>query len=204
MGHSETGERLPVSRYALFFLPATIALAVDLVTKSWVFHNYYDPLGAQPSWWIEGVLGIQTSLNPGALFGLGAGYSWLFAIFSVLAIVGILVWLFCFQGFSDRWLTFALGLITGGILGNLYDRCGLGFMEGVPAESWDNVRDWIHFRLEGVSMFDPWPNFNIADSALVCGAILLFFHALFLQPQPAEETDSNTPQDSDEEAIRHV
>ena len=60
----------------------------------------------------------------------------------------------------------------------------------------DNVRDWILFRLEGVPFFDPWPNFNIADSLLVAGAILLFLHALCSQvPESAEPS----PNSGDEE-----
>ncbi|MCL4133994.1 UNVERIFIED_CONTAM: hypothetical protein GTU68_021499 [Idotea baltica] len=120
---------------------------------------------------------------------MGAGYSWLFAIFSLVAICGIIVWLFGFGGIYDRWLTFALGLVTGGIFGNLYDRVGLGFTEGFPESIRTDVRDWILFRLEGVPAFDPWPNFNIADAALVVGASMLFLHALFLQPNESDQND---------------
>ena len=55
------------------------------------------------------------------------------------------------------------------------------------------VRDWIHFRIEGVPFFDPWPNFNIADSLLVAGAISLFIHMLWIAPrQEAEKAKSDT------------
>jgi signal peptidase II len=60
------------------------------------------------------------------------------------------------------------------------------------------VRDWILFRLEGVPFFDPWPNFNIADSALVIGAILLFLHAFIT---PAEKTASKPSMENSAEAI---
>ena len=50
------------------------------------------------------------------------------------------------------------------------------------------MRDWILFRLEGVPWFDPWPNFNIADVLLVCGAIMLFLHALiYTEPEKAQK-----------------
>ena len=77
--------------------------------------------------------------------------------------------------------------MTGGIFGNLYDRVGLGFTPGFPEGIRTNVRDWVLFRLEGVPMFDPWPNFNIADSVLVAGAIMLFVHAFMFQVDDTEE-----------------
>lgn len=118
---------------------------------------------------------------------MGSGYSSLFAIFSVVALLGILVWLFIYGAWRDRWLTFSLGLICGGILGNLYDRVGLGYSPGFPESIRNNVRDWVLFRLEGVPMFDPWPNFNIADVCLVCGAGLLFVHAFWFSQNSAQE-----------------
>ena len=181
------GGRPSLGRYALFFLPAIIGLAADLITKSYMFVNYFSPERAEQrypqevEWWIEGIFGIQTSTNPGALFGIGKGFSWLFAIFSVVAVIGIILWLFRFGGIWDRWLTFAMGLVTGGIFGNLYDRVGLGFTAGFPESIRTDVRDWVLFRLEGVPLFDPWPNFNIADSVLVAGAIMLFVHAFMFQ-----------------------
>ena len=181
------GGRPSLGRYALFFLPAIIGLAADLITKSYMFANYFSLERAEQrypqevEWWIEGIFGVQTSTNPGALFGIGKGFSWLFAIFSVVAVIGIILWLFRFGGIWDRWLTFAMGLVTGGIFGNLYDRVGLGFTAGFPESIRTDVRDWVLFRLEGVPLFDPWPNFNIADSVLVAGAIMLFVHAFMFQ-----------------------
>lgn len=187
--------RLPASRYILFFCIAAAGLIVDLVTKHLAFKHFFDPtsFGQQPRWWIDDIFGLQTSTNPGALFGMGSGYSWVFAILSVVAVTVIVGWLFVFKGAADRWLTFTLALITGGILGNLYDRVGLGALPSYPPEIHTNVRDWILFRLEGVPFFDPWPNFNFADCWLVCGAALLFFHALFLVPEE-ETSDSTTSQ----------
>ncbi len=191
---------MPLNRYALFFLPCLVGLAADLGTKWYTFKHYFDPSRANtesvtygpqfPHWWIEGVFGIQTSTNPGALFGIGSGYSWLFALFSVFALLGILIWVFVFRAAHDRWLTLSLGMICGGILGNLYDRVGLGYLEGYPESIRTNVRDWILFRLEGVPYFDPWPNFNIADALLVCGAVMLFVHA-FIYGDPEKPTESS-------------
>ena len=177
------GERLPFSRIALFLSLAIGGVLLDLISKSFIFHYHFEPENwghspQQPYWFIDGIFGIQCSLNPGALFGFGKGYSGVFAAISFVAIFGILIWLFVFKQAWDRWLTVAFGLITGGILGNLYDRLGWGYLPSYPQEIRDNVRDWILFRLEGVPFFDPWPNFNIADSLLVTGAIMLFVQTI--------------------------
>ncbi len=175
--------RLFLNRFVLFFLLLVVGLTIDLWTKSHMFHNYFDASVMNRAqdihWSIDGILGIQTSTNPGALFGMGKGLSWLFAGLSFFALAAIVLWLFVWKAARDRWLTIALGLISGGILGNLYDRLGLGYLPEYHESIRTNVRDWIYFRLENVPMFDPWPNFNIADSLLVTGAIMLFIHALF-------------------------
>ncbi len=199
------GGRLSFSRYALFFLPCLIGVFADLGTKYYMFANYFEPERANPNspeysqqikhWLVDGVFGYQTSTNAGALFGMGSGYSWLFAIFSIVALLGILVWLFRFGAAHDRWLTFSLGLVSGGILGNLYDRVGLGHLATYPESVRNNVRDWILFELEGVNFFDPWPNFNIADACLVCGAIMLFVHAFFYA-EPEKQTIQTEPTES--------
>ena len=190
--------RLPASRFILFFCVALLGVAADLITKHLAFKHYFNPANGRQDehWWIEGIFGLQTATNPGALFGMGSGLSWLFAILSVVAISVIIGWLFFFGGARDRWLTFTLALITGGILGNLYDRVGLGAMPNYPPEIHNNVRDWIYFRLDGVPMFEPWPNFNLADCWLVCGAGLLFFHALFLAPEEETAATENAEQEN--------
>lgn len=184
--NSHQGVRPSLGRYALFCLPLTLGLAADLITKSYMFRHFYDPdkIGAQEKhWWIEGIFGIQTSTNPGALFGFGSGHSTTFAALSVVALVGIVIWVFAFGAWRDRWLTFSLGMICGGIFGNLYDRIGLGYTPGFPPSIRTNVRDWILFNLDGVPYFNPWPNFNIADALLVTGAIMLFVHAFLYPPE---------------------
>lgn len=181
-----------LNRFALFFALALFGLSVDLATKSYMFDNYFVPTQPEQArhWMIDGVLGIQCSTNPGALFGIGKGLSWFFAALSVAAIVAIASWLFVWQAARDRLLNISLGLVTGGILGNLYDRLGFGYLPGYPEQIKTNVRDWILFRVEGWSLFDPWPNFNIADSLLVTGAILLFINALFFADDTTPSKES--------------
>ncbi len=161
-------------------LIAATGLAADLWTKSAVFAEHYrENDSSHVHWWIDGVLGIQTSFNGGALFGMFQGGSWWLAGLSLVALTGIVVWLFAYRMAASLLLTVTLAMICGGILGNLYDRLGFGYVAGVFPESWRfHVRDWIHFQLEGVRFLDPWPNFNIADSLLVTGAILLFCFAV--------------------------
>lgn len=171
---------VPLNRYIVFFSIAALGCLADLATKSCVFAK----LGFPPSdtcWLWNNVVGLQTSLNEGALFGMGQGKVGFFAVLSIVALAGIVVWLFPFAAARDRFLTVALGCVAAGILGNLYDRLGLpglrwefptpsGHAVGDPVYA---VRDWILVRF---GSWD-WPNFNIADSLLVCGAILLVWHA---------------------------
>ncbi|MDX1946845.1 MAG: signal peptidase II [Pirellulaceae bacterium] len=168
---------VPASRYALFLCVALIGLGQDLVTKQAIFRWRGLPRPGNEWWIIEPFFGIETSVNPGALFGMGAGYWWLFSLLSVAAAVGIFVWLFVFGAARDRWLTFALGAVTGGILGNLYDRLGLA---GLPPHYTHGVRDWILLRYGQYT----WPNFNVADMLLVTGAIMLVLHAFVWQEKP--------------------
>jgi signal peptidase II len=159
-------------RYGLFFAIAAAGVAADVATKSWIF-NWLGMPGQRDVFWVwQDRVGLQTSLNEGALFGIGQGGVPVFAALSVLAALGILFWLFRGGAARDLLLTVALACIMAGILGNLYDRLGLPglVLHGKPVHA---VRDWIL-----VMIFDrPWPNFNVADSTLVCGAILMVWHA---------------------------
>lgn len=187
----------------LFVAVVAVGLAADLITKSAVFAVNFDPRDHAVSyWWIDGILGIQTSFNGGALFGMFQGGSWWLAGLSLIALLAILVWLFVCRMAVSRFLTVTLAMISSGILGNLYDRVGLGYVPEFPELVRYHVRDWIHFRLPGVPLFDPWPNFNIADSLLVSGAVMLFVFALFfpdLQPDgsPAGEPEQDPAHPAD-------
>jgi signal peptidase II len=184
------------SRAVLFFALLSAGLFADLATKSWAFRNYFDPelenlrVAQARHYLIPEIFGLQTSTNGGALFGMGQGGSAWFAALSLVFLTLIIVWLFAWGGCRDRWLTAALGLISGGILGNFYDRVGWGFTLGHPENIRYHVRDWILFRLEGVPNFDPWPNFNLADCFLVIGAGLLLIHALWFSPHPQTQQSS--------------
>jgi lipoprotein signal peptidase len=93
-------------------------LALDLGSKEWAFRTLRQ--GGHRTL-IPNLLELHTTLNPGALFGIGAGRTEVFLLASVLALV-LVVWMFA-QSSSRRWLThIALGAILAGALGNMYDR----------------------------------------------------------------------------------
>ena len=85
----------------------------------------------------------------------------LLILVSIGAIIGVLVWLQRL-GPSARIMQVSLGLILGGALGNLIDRVRLGY-----------VVDFIDWHLRGVNPSYTFPTFNVADSAIVCGGILV-------------------------------
>ncbi|MEM9826249.1 MAG: signal peptidase II [Planctomycetota bacterium] len=189
-----------VQSLVLFSIVATLGLGGDLWTKSVLFDWLGLPGTSDPYWLVDGVFGFQTAVNPGAMFGMGAGKGLLFAGFSIVALLGIGFWLIRGGGMQNRKLSLVLGLISGGILGNLYDRLGLWtgpFLDHplYQSEYDSGVRDWILFRVEGVPLFDPWPNFNIADACLVVGAISLILLS-FLTPV-ADNAGSSTSESVD-------
>lgn len=180
-----------LNRTILFFVVAAIGLALDLGTKHWIFAELGKPGERPVRWIVDDVFGFQTSLNQGALFGIGQGQIPLFVSLSILALAGIVWWVWT-DVVKSRYLAITLGLIAAGIIGNLWDRIGLHQMKWTEfdCEVWNcdpecigqpiyAVRDWILVMIGSY----PWPNFNIADSCLVCGAILVGAYALFA-PNP--------------------
>jgi signal peptidase II len=175
--------------WPLFCGIAAAASTIDLVTKSDLFGRLGMP-GVRPGIvLVPDVLTLETNLNEGALFGMGQGMGLVFAAVSVAAICGILAVMSRLATRSDTWLVLALALITGGIIGNLYDRLGLpGLRWHAPPDRAGEpvlaVRDWIHFRLEGII---DWPIFNLADTWLVIGAAMLVLVSLRPPPEATVE-----------------
>jgi len=175
---------IPKSRIALFLVLAAVGCTLDLATKSWIFNKFGTEAaaGPDPIVLIPGVFGLTTNLNEGALFGVGQGKSLIFAALSIVAAIGVLIWLTVGGAGRDRWLTVALALIMAGILGNLYDRLGLHGLkwqwpdprEGQPVYA---VRDWLHFQIKAINF--NWPIFNFADSFLDIGAAMLIWHVVW-------------------------
>jgi signal peptidase II len=178
----------------VFFGLMAAGFALDVWTKRLAFQELDYDLDGRVYWLWPGVFGFQTSLNDGALFGFFQGGRPIFVCLSVAALIGILVWMFRGGGYRDRILAPAFGLISAGILGNLFDRLGLPGLiwksEGRfhnPGDPVYAVRDWVLMVFWGHT----WPNYNVADSLLVVGAILLAWHVL-----RSERTDASPPQAS--------
>ena len=106
---------------------------------------------------IRGVLDLRFTENPGGAFGLFGGLPWLFAGISVVV---ILVILFASTRVPSTSAAVGFGLVLAGALGNLTDRALRG--PGLAGE----VIDFIDLQI--------WPVFNVADSAIVIGAAVLF------------------------------
>ncbi|MBO5436803.1 MAG: signal peptidase II [Thermoguttaceae bacterium] len=191
-----------IRRALLFFLAAVPALWLDLATKTWSFHFLGMPGEKQTFWLIPNVLGIQTSLNEGALFGMGQGFVPVFAVSSFIAlafIIGILFW----SGLAkSRFWTLILGFAAAGVLGNLYDRLGMHHLvwgdfypPHLPGEPVYAVRDWILVMIGSYH----WPNFNLADTYLVAASIL-GMTAFMLMPEEKKEVlcdEEQTPADTE-------
>ena len=190
---------VPQTRVIWFFALATLGCFADLFTKHLVFSHPELYHGSE--WWLwQGHIGIQKSLNEGALFGLGQGNVWFFATLSVTAAVAIPIWLFRFRAGVDALLTFAMGCVLGGILGNLHDRVGLSgltwdrFDPSRKGETVYAVRDFILFQWNERWV---WPNFNIADALLVAGAGFLIFQSfLAANEQSRAESMASTSNNS--------
>ncbi|GAA3288640.1 signal peptidase II [Arthrobacter citreus] len=143
------------SGYALIMAAcAVLALGLDQLTKWWVESTM--TLG-QITDVLPPVLRWHYILNPGAAFSIGTDYTWVFTIIMV-AVSGFLIYLML-KVRSLSWAV-ALGLVLGGALGNLTDR-----LFRAPSFGQGHVVDFI--ALPNFAIF------NIADSCVVCGVILV-------------------------------
>ena len=186
---------VPKHRLWMFVVIVTVGLGWDLYSKTAVFEQLGYPRGES-----EHVYGqsspitfrLYTSMNEGALWGVGQGFAWVFAGLSLLAAAGIIYWLFFKGAAVSAWLTVALSLIMGGTLGNLYDRIGMHeCIHPVTGETWYAVRDFLLFTFWGW----PWPVFNFADVYLVTGAIMLVLQSFGLPaavPLPGTPVPAST------------
>ena len=128
-------------------------------------------------------LNLTLMFNEGAAFSFlsdaGGWQRWLFAGFAVLVTLVLLVWLLRLRP-DERLLGLGLALIVGGAVGNLIDRLLLG-----------HVIDFVQVYLPFIplAMFNPWPAFNVADSAISVGVVLLLIETFHSQRvhQPSSE-----------------
>ena len=110
---------------------------------------------------VKGVFSLTLVHNRGAAFGIFKNQLYIFIFISVIAIA--LVYSMLKNNKSGKLYSLSLSLILAGALGNLLDRVFLGY-----------VIDFLDFHI--------WPVFNIADSAITCGTLILGW--VVLNPRP--------------------
>ena len=159
----------PPVRWTVWFWPALLAtLILDLVTKYAVFAR---PAGSLPGW-------CERHYNTGVAWSLFAGHpGFVTALTAVLIPVLAWVWWSSYRKLG-RTENLAFGLILGGALGNGYDRAAAQF--GL----WPGVRDFVHVDLNLIGIPYVWPTFNLADSGITVGFVLLLARAFVTSPKP--------------------
>ena len=141
-----------VKRSWLLWLLAAVILLLDQSTKSLIVAW----LDWGESWPAEGFLRITHARNTGTAFSLFQGHSNILSIVAIFA-VAVLLWVYATTGAKSFMLRVALGLQLGGALGNLLDRLQQGY-----------VTDFLDVGA--------WPIFNVADSAISVGMVLMVWY----------------------------
>ena len=151
---------------------ATFVVLLDQASKAWVLASfrYLESVVVTP------FFNLVLVYNSGAAFSFLAGAGgWQKWFFVVLAL-GISAWLLSMlrHHAQERLLPASLSLILGGAIGNVIDRL-----------RFDAVVDFLDFHLAGYH----WPAFNVADSAITVGVVLMLWH----QFRYGKETETGTP-----------
>lgn len=152
-------------------LPLLITICItvlDQATKLWVLADFSLNETREV---IPGFFSFTYLQNPGAAWGLFGGYNSMLTALSLVMLV--LIFVFRRSFLSDTWEhRVALGLMVGGILGNLMDRVRFGY-----------VVDFLDFQLFGYH----WPVFNVADSAICVGVGIYVVSSLWLSTHPLHD-----------------
>lgn len=136
---------------------AAVIVFLDQLAKFLAVHylQMHEPLALLPG------LNLTLTHNTGAAFSIlskaGGWQRWFFIILTISVSIALLIWLYGLEP-RRRWLACSLVLILGGALGNLCDRVLLGY-----------VIDFVDVYYRDLH----WPAFNVADSAITAGAIML-------------------------------
>ena len=144
----------PRRRLRLLLAVAAIVLILDVVTKILAV-RLLTP--GQPVSIIGDTVTWTLVRNSGAAFSMATGYTWVLTLVASAVVIGI-IWMG--RRLLSPWWALGLGMILGGALGNLADR----FFRS-PGPLRGHVVDFLSIGW--------WPVFNVADAAVVCGAILL-------------------------------
>ena len=157
------------ARWRLLLGVAAVVLIADQLTKWWAMEALDDRMID-----LVGSLRLRLVMNYGSAFSIAQGRG---ALISLLALVIVAVLLRSGRYATRPASALAIGLVVGGAIGNLLDRAfreGDGFLGG-------GVVDFIDLQW--------WPVFNIADSAIVVGAIVLFLAEFREEADEAERAD---------------
>lgn len=144
---------------------SAIVLVLDLYTKHLVLQSF----GYGEHLPITSFFDLVRYHNEGAAFSFLAGAGgWQRMFFSAIAVIASVVMIYLLRKHkTEKLFCFALALVLGGALGNLYDRLTLGY-----------VVDFLFFHYQQWY----WPAFNVADSAISCGIVLLLWDS-FKKPK---------------------
>ncbi len=166
----------------IFLSALLITAPLDQLSKAWIASSlsYSDRITV-----IDGFFYLTHVRNPGAAFGLfaDAAEPLRLTFFIGVTLIAIALIISFFRGLApgDRFSALALGLILGGAVGNLIDR----FFRR-------EVVDFLHFRLwSGYS----WPDFNLADSFIVVGVILLVLELPATEGESRAEPEVASPRE---------
>ncbi len=143
----------------LWVLIIVFAVILDQVTK-YLARVYLKPVGSIQL--IPNVFHFTYVENRGAAFGILQNQRWFFILITIIVVLAIVYYMFTHYN-DSLLLNIALSMILGGAIGNLIDRIRFGY-----------VVDLFHFILID------YPVFNIADSFVVVGTILLAYYILFI------------------------
>lgn len=139
---------------------AAVSILADQLTKWWAV-TALKPVWDIPIW--EGVLHFTYAENTGAAFSMLQGGKWIFVVISSLAAVLIFLAAWKYRREINLFGFISVGLLLGGNIGNLIDRLRLSY-----------VVDFIYVKAIN------FPVFNVADSCITIGAIMLGIFILFM------------------------
>jgi signal peptidase II len=149
-------------------LIAVISLIADQATKWWILESIMQPPRVIP---MTPFFNLVLTWNNGVSFGLFNNDNELNAlILSLLAIAIVIFLILWLRKAENKRMAIGLGLIIGGALGNVIDR-------GIHGA----VVDFLDFYINSYH----WPAFNVADSCISIGAVILIFDSLF-SPKPEQ------------------
>jgi len=179
----QVSERRPLAgaaesraKLTLFAGTAGFVLVVDLVTKFWVQQTLYLYNAVNV---VGDFFRLTYIHNPGAAFGLHLGpYSRFIFLTLAFVALAVLIVMYRHTAATDKLRLLAIGSIAGGALGNVVDRI----------RSAEGVIDFLDFGIGNLR----WPVFNLADTAVTVGAILLLF-SLWAEDQRRERGQSDSP-----------